>query len=206
MFGRTKKFIHVWNYLRVSRWWQNFLFWVNYPFNHTSLYFNINWIGPRMILKEYSAVAVVTKLVRIWLTDKLHALISVLFFYFVDISANSWICTFSWIRLIQRLSAVSSKSCCTTEWQLHSLQKKSLYYCWCSWLYPRLKDRVSFQATFVFMSVCFYRELIIAIDCANLSVCSVLSNKHHFKLIDATLFIPEKGFILTILDCCLELV
>ncbi len=31
-----------------------------------------------MILKEYSAVAVVTKLVRIWLTDKLHALVSVL--------------------------------------------------------------------------------------------------------------------------------
>ncbi len=44
-------------------------------FNHTSHYFNINWIGSRIILKEYSAV--VTKLVRIWLTDNLHALISV---------------------------------------------------------------------------------------------------------------------------------
>ncbi len=30
---RTKKFIQVWNYLRVSKWWQNFHFWVNYPFN-----------------------------------------------------------------------------------------------------------------------------------------------------------------------------
>ncbi len=33
VFGRTKKFIQVWNYLRVSKWWQNFHFWVNYPFN-----------------------------------------------------------------------------------------------------------------------------------------------------------------------------
>ncbi len=82
VFGRTKKFIQIWNYLRVSKWRQNFHFWVNYPFNHTSLYFNITWTGPRMILKEYSVVAVVTKLVRIWLTDKLHALISVLFFLF----------------------------------------------------------------------------------------------------------------------------
>ncbi len=31
VFGRTKKFIQVWNYLRVSKW-QNFHFWVNYPF------------------------------------------------------------------------------------------------------------------------------------------------------------------------------
>ncbi len=33
VFGRTKIFIQVWNYLRVSKWWQNFHFWVNYPFN-----------------------------------------------------------------------------------------------------------------------------------------------------------------------------
>ncbi len=32
VFGRTKTFIKVWNYLRVSKWWQNFHFWVNYPF------------------------------------------------------------------------------------------------------------------------------------------------------------------------------
>ncbi len=32
MFSRTKTFIQVWNYLRVSKWWQNFHFWVNYPF------------------------------------------------------------------------------------------------------------------------------------------------------------------------------
>ncbi len=31
VFGSTKKFIQVWNYLRVSKWWQNFHFWVNYP-------------------------------------------------------------------------------------------------------------------------------------------------------------------------------
>ncbi len=32
VFSRTNKFIQVWNYLRVRKWWQNFLFWVNYPF------------------------------------------------------------------------------------------------------------------------------------------------------------------------------
>ncbi len=35
VFGRTKKFIQVWNYLRMSKWWQNFHFWVNYLFNNT---------------------------------------------------------------------------------------------------------------------------------------------------------------------------
>ncbi len=35
VFGWTKKFIQVWNYLRVSKWWQNFHFWVNYPFKLT---------------------------------------------------------------------------------------------------------------------------------------------------------------------------
>ncbi len=34
-----------------------------------------------MILKEYSAVAVVRKLVLIWLTDKQHALKAVLLFF-----------------------------------------------------------------------------------------------------------------------------
>ncbi len=37
VFGRTKKFIQVWNYLRVSKWWQNFHFWVNYPFKFKQL-------------------------------------------------------------------------------------------------------------------------------------------------------------------------
>ncbi len=32
VFGRTKKFIQVLHYLRVSKWWQNFPFCVNYPF------------------------------------------------------------------------------------------------------------------------------------------------------------------------------
>ncbi len=35
VFSRTKAFIQVWNYLRVSKWWQNFHFWVNYPFKST---------------------------------------------------------------------------------------------------------------------------------------------------------------------------
>ncbi len=33
VLGNTKKFIQVWNYLRESKWWHNFHFWVNYPFN-----------------------------------------------------------------------------------------------------------------------------------------------------------------------------
>ncbi len=33
VFSRTKTFIQGWNYLRVSKWWQNFYFWMNYPFN-----------------------------------------------------------------------------------------------------------------------------------------------------------------------------
>ncbi len=36
VFGRTKTFIQVWNYLRVCKW-QNFHFWVNYPFNVNTL-------------------------------------------------------------------------------------------------------------------------------------------------------------------------
>ncbi len=32
VFSRTKTFIQAWNYLRVSKLWQNFHFWVNYPF------------------------------------------------------------------------------------------------------------------------------------------------------------------------------
>jgi len=32
VFSRTIKHIEVWNDLRVSKWWKNFYFWVNYPF------------------------------------------------------------------------------------------------------------------------------------------------------------------------------
>ncbi len=32
VFSRTNTFIQVWIYLRMSKWWQNFHFWVNYPF------------------------------------------------------------------------------------------------------------------------------------------------------------------------------
>ncbi len=52
-----------------------------------------------MILKLNSTVAIVTNTTfKHRLTDKLHALISVLLFfnyYFVDVSANSLHCTFS---------------------------------------------------------------------------------------------------------------
>jgi len=32
VFSKRKKLIQVWNNLRVSKWWQNFHFWVEYPF------------------------------------------------------------------------------------------------------------------------------------------------------------------------------
>ncbi len=32
VFSRTNTFIQVWIYLRVSKWWQNFHFWVYCPF------------------------------------------------------------------------------------------------------------------------------------------------------------------------------
>jgi len=30
---RLTKGLWVWNNVRVSKWWQNFYFWENYPFN-----------------------------------------------------------------------------------------------------------------------------------------------------------------------------
>ncbi len=33
VFSRTKTFIQVWNYLRVSKLWHNFHLWLNHPFN-----------------------------------------------------------------------------------------------------------------------------------------------------------------------------
>jgi len=42
------KFIQVWNNLRVSKWWQNFHFWVNYPFK----LFSITWKSHEGVLKQ----------------------------------------------------------------------------------------------------------------------------------------------------------
>ncbi len=43
VFSRTNQFIQVCNYLRVSKWWQNFHFWVNYPFKYCDDKFSICW-------------------------------------------------------------------------------------------------------------------------------------------------------------------
>ncbi len=37
MFNIRKKLIQVWNDTRVSKWWQKFYFWVNYPFKGIKL-------------------------------------------------------------------------------------------------------------------------------------------------------------------------
>ncbi len=36
MFRRWATIVLVWNDMRVSKWWQNFYFWVNCPFNSTT--------------------------------------------------------------------------------------------------------------------------------------------------------------------------
>ncbi len=41
VFSRTNTFIQVWNYLRVSKRWHNFHFWVNNPFRATCLCINL---------------------------------------------------------------------------------------------------------------------------------------------------------------------
>ncbi len=46
VFSRTKTFIQVWNYLRVSKWWQNFHFWVNYPFKSKNLAYSDGLVSP----------------------------------------------------------------------------------------------------------------------------------------------------------------
>ncbi len=69
-----------------------------------------------MILKEYHAVAVVTKLVRILLTDKLCALISVFFFFFWIFQLTDYI-QLNNIHLklntVRGDSGCCYKSCCT---------------------------------------------------------------------------------------------
>ncbi len=54
VFSRTKKFIQVWNYLRMSKWWQNFHFWVNYPFKPS--YCSLNVIPPRLLTQIWDVV------------------------------------------------------------------------------------------------------------------------------------------------------
>ncbi len=43
MFNIRKKLKQIWNDVRVSKWWQNVLFWVNYSFN--KWLFTVEFIG-----------------------------------------------------------------------------------------------------------------------------------------------------------------
>ncbi len=45
MFSWTKTFVHVWNYLRVSKWWQNFYFWWTIPLIDGWLFHLLTWHG-----------------------------------------------------------------------------------------------------------------------------------------------------------------
>ncbi len=134
----------------------------------------MNWIGPRMILKEYSAVAVVTKLVRIWLTDKLHALISVLFFILWIFQLTLW-----FVHSVEQHS-LNNKDCPRRLRMLfqillhHSViyivyQKITLYL---SQIIIDVHDFIQgwkivyLSARLSFCPYDLYRDLIIAIDCA----------------------------------------
>ncbi len=52
VFGRTKNFIQVWNYLRVGNWWQNLIFWVNYPFKSIKKPHRKKWANKIQILRQ----------------------------------------------------------------------------------------------------------------------------------------------------------
>ncbi len=47
VFSKRKKFKQVWNNLRVSKWQNNFCFWVNYSFKRfsTLIIRNVSWAG-----------------------------------------------------------------------------------------------------------------------------------------------------------------
>ncbi len=51
---KKKKFLQVWNYLRASKWWQNFHFWVNYPFNSEKPFPNCEHITSVTSLQQQS--------------------------------------------------------------------------------------------------------------------------------------------------------
>ncbi len=92
------------------------------------------------------------------------------------------------------------KSCCTTE---RSLDKQITLYL--SQVIVDVHDFILGWKIVYRSAQCLYfcpyalnRELIISIDRAFSFLCSVLSNKHHLKLIDATLFL-KWAFIWTVL-------
>ncbi len=67
VFGRTKKFIQLWNYLRMSKWWQNFHFSVNYPFKTLMYHHELQgliWVWLFFSLKAWVPVTAI-----IWLID-----------------------------------------------------------------------------------------------------------------------------------------
>ncbi len=72
VFGRTK--IQVWNYLRVSKWWQNFHFWVNYPFKpffwsycrQYAFYSKIKQMFVFLIFQSFSEMTFFSHLASLW--------------------------------------------------------------------------------------------------------------------------------------------
>ncbi len=83
VFGRTKRFIQVWNYLRVSKWWQNFHFWVNYTFKNPSFCIILSVYIIASVCLNWKAV--------IWCLDR----------------AYMW-----WMTLLQLRGAENSSACC----------------------------------------------------------------------------------------------
>ncbi len=66
VFSRTKTFIQVWNYLRVSKWWQNFHFWVNYPFKRNT----VQCISPIKCANLHTLTEIKSKQAELFMTRR----------------------------------------------------------------------------------------------------------------------------------------
>ncbi len=144
--------------------------------NHTSLYFNMNWIGLRMILKD-------TPLMLTCCNNETP--ISVLLFILWIFQLTVWFVHSFKVKDCPRRNPAATYIVYQNKNHIIFVPK----YCWCSILTLSYRLKYCVSCVCIFLSV--YRELIIAIDRA-FSFC--LSNKHHFKLIHAPSFITEVCF------------
>ncbi len=102
VFCRTKKFIQVWNYLRVSKWWQNFHFWVNYPFKHCfcklALYQAPFWYITTTFYSKINLCTITSSFtLKICLITDIKWVANRFSFWLQSIILN-WVCIKRWIK------------------------------------------------------------------------------------------------------------
>ncbi len=69
VLNRRNKLIQVWNNLRVSKWWQNVNFCMNYPFKFWHNVFFFHWLIPSNPIKQTAKVCffvIVCVVVTFW--------------------------------------------------------------------------------------------------------------------------------------------